>query len=251
MAAFEHLDDKICRDIASVLLFAVKALDEPPRHTSQEHKQARRLAAKCLVALGELSTELTPARVRDILDYDPDTGTLTWRERTPRPECEAIDRAWNTRFVGRPAGRIGTHGHHYVNISVAPYKMKNLAAHRLAWAHFHGEWPVGAIDHANRDPSDNRIANLRLATQAQNLQNASLRSDNTSGVKGVYWIKKEQKWGAYININKKPRRLGAFASKEDAITARQAAARKHFGEFANETEVEASSESGSHEPECS
>jgi hypothetical protein len=177
---------------------------------------------------------LTPERIRELLDYDPDTGILTWRRRGIRPGCERPDGGWNTRFAGKKAGRPDKNGHWYVAISVDLYRTKNFAAHRLAWVLYYGAWPSQNIDHANGLPADNRIANLRLATQTQNMRNTRVRSDNTSGHKGVSWSAKSKKWYAYINANGRMIPLGKFRNREDAVTTRRQAAREYFGEFARE-----------------
>ncbi len=182
--------------------------------------------------------DLTPERVRELLDYDPFTGILSWRERPIRPGCERPDKGWNTRFAGKPAGRPDKHGHIYIGIAYRRlYETRNFPAHRLAWAHYYGEWPVCDLDHKNRNPADNRIDNLRLATATLNLGNARQRKDNTSGVRGVYWDKKSRRWSAFITINRKVVNLGRFPNKAAAIHARQTLARHIFGEFANETPV--------------
>lgn len=87
-------------------------------------------------------------------------------------------------------------------------------------------------DHINRDPLDNRRCNLRPATQAENTRNQSLRKNNTSGVIGVAWVKKEEIWIARIGIDHKKIYLGSFINKDDAIRARLNAEAKYFGEFA-------------------
>jgi hypothetical protein len=101
---------------------------------------------------------------------------------------------------------------------------------------YYGEWPRGNVDHINGIPHDNRISNLRLATQTQNMQNTKLRSDNTSGVKGVYWVKRRRKWSAFISYGGKVRNLGSYATKEEAISVRRAAAERHFGQFVRRKE---------------
>lgn len=63
--------------------------------------------------------------------------------------------------------------------------------------------------------------------------NRSMRSDNTSGVTGVYWCKSRNKWNAEIRINSKKINLGYFINKEDAIKARKRAEIKYFGEYRN------------------
>lgn len=87
-------------------------------------------------------------------------------------------------------------------------------------------------DHINRNPLDNRKSNLRPATNSQNSMNRSKRADNTSGVIGVSWYKKLNKWVVKIYENKKQHHLGYFIDKEEAIKVRLRAEVKYFGEFA-------------------
>ena len=89
------------------------------------------------------------------------------------------------------------------------------------------------VDHRNGDTLDNRRKNLRIATNAQNQHNQRwLRSDNTSGFKGVTWHADKGKWNAQIYVNKKRKSLGYFPDKAMAAKAYDAAALEHFGEFA-------------------
>lgn len=175
------------------------------------------------------------AKVRELLDYNSETGVFTWLRRPIRSGAELADKGWNTRFEGkRAAGRPHRHGHLYLNIAFPVWNSKNYAAHRVAWAHYYGEWPPTTLDHVNGNPTDNRIANLRLATGSQNQRNQKRRTDNTSGHKGVSWSNATGKWYAYINVDGRMRSLGRYVDKEAAIAARRAAATKFFGEFARE-----------------
>ena len=79
----------------------------------------------------------TIEHIREVLDYDPWTGEFTWRARGPL-------RGWNTRYEGTKAGTVAAHG--YLQIGLAG---KLHRSHRLAWAHFYGEWPDSEIDHIN------------------------------------------------------------------------------------------------------
>ena len=89
-----------------------------------------------------------------------------------------------------------------------------------------------AVDHINCDGLDNRRANLRFATPAQNSANSRRRWDNTSGYKGVYFHKQTGKWRARLRSAKKHYSLGLFDNLEDAARAYRVAAEQHFGEFA-------------------
>lgn len=85
---------------------------------------------------------------------------------------------------------------------------------------YFNQWPEHEIDHRDKNPLNNAFENLRPATHAQNHQNISLRSDNTSGYRGVAWDKQASKWTAYINVEGRKRHLRYFATKEAAVAAR-------------------------------
>jgi hypothetical protein len=86
-------------------------------------------------------------------------------------------------------------------------------------------------DHIDRNPLNNRRLNLRRATHQENSRNQSKSTKNTSGVVGVSWYKRYNKWVAYIKTDKQ-NTLGYFDNKDDAIRARLNAEVKYFGEFA-------------------
>lgn len=87
-------------------------------------------------------------------------------------------------------------------------------------------------DHINHNTLDNRKCNLRVCTKSQNMMNHRRLSNNTSGVTGVCWDKRSQRWHSQIVVNKKGMHLGYYENKEDAINARKQAENKYFGEFA-------------------
>lgn len=106
-------------------------------------------------------------------------------------------------------------------------------AHRLAWLYIYGEWPIDQLDHINRNTSDNRIENLREATQSQNNANRSAnKSKKYSPLKGVSFYPDSKRWTASIRINNKNRHLGCFDTAEEAHAAYVAEADQVFGEFA-------------------
>lgn len=171
---------------------------------------------------------ITADELRKLVHYDPDTGVFTWLERPIRPGLTRCDKGWNTRFAGKIMGlRLDKRG--YRQVCIAPYS--NKFAHRLAWLYVFGVWPNGEIDHINGDPLDNRICNLREASRHQNCFNTKIRSDNTSGVKGVSVCPRGKPWRAQININKKVVVLGHYLTKEEAIERRRQAEREIHGEF--------------------
>lgn len=89
------------------------------------------------------------------------------------------------------------------------------------------------VDHIHGDESkrDNRKSNLRIATPYQNNVNKRMLDSNTSGVTGISWNKRKDKWEAYIGVNGKRLGLGYFKNFDDAVVARKAAEEKYFGEW--------------------
>lgn len=159
---------------------------------------------------------LTAARLREVLDYNPETGEFRWRmtlsQRAP---------------AGSVAGCISPEKYIRIRIDGVLYH-----GHRLAWLYVHGEWPSKRLDHKNVQRGENRIANLREATASQNLANRGLDKNNTSGVKGVSWWAGRSKWVAKIECGGRKHTLGYFDSKEAAAAAYASAATRLFGEFA-------------------
>lgn len=161
-------------------------------------------------------TNITQSELRALFDYDAETGVFTRR----------VDMALHKFKAGSPAG-LGKHGSHaQIKIRGRSYK-----THRLAWLYVYGEWPNGWLDHVNRNPSDNRIANLRVATPSQNKMNCDLRADNSSGHKGVTWVSSRRRWVSHCTVNKVRKQLGYFKDKQAAIDAYETYAKAHHGDF--------------------
>ena len=99
----------------------------------------------------------------------------------------------------------------------------------------YGPVPRGMlVDHRDRNPFNNKLSNLRLATTGQNNSNSRLRY-NVSGLKGVTWEKREKRsgrWVAQIVTGRKRILIGRFRDKYDAARAYDAAAERFHGEFA-------------------
>lgn len=162
------------------------------------------------------------AIARKLLDYDPETGILTWRVRDSEMfKSDLVAASWNERFAGKQAGGLTSGGYICVRILRA-----QLMAHRLAWFITHGTEPE-SLDHINGDTADNRLCNLRAVTHSENTRNAARRCDNTSGACGVKWHWQARLWTARITVDGKRMSLGYFRNKEDAIAARKAAERKY------------------------
>lgn len=152
-----------------------------------------------------------PVNIRHHIRYNPLTGEF-WR-RLPSGKAIAGARA----DIAAPDG--------YRRIKFAG---KDYSAHRLAWFFAKGEWPALAIDHRNLDKSDNRLANLRLATISQNGGNTRARRN---GLKGIT-VHSCGKFQASVKKDGKSHYLGLFQTPEEAHAAYQRAAVELHGEFA-------------------
>jgi len=169
-----------------------------------------------------------PESLRRLIEYNPETGEMFWKPRTPdmfvdgvsiirrgrTPEHSCAN--WNSKNAGRAALACREKRFGYLVGTIRQVRNSPLKAHRVAWAIVYGAWPEGVIDHINGDPSDNRIANLRDVTHAVNMRNSAPRSDNKSGYAGVRWCRRSQRWIATLNI-------GQFKTKAEAVAARDAA----------------------------
>lgn len=155
---------------------------------------------------------LTAERLRELLHYDPETGAFTWRS-SPRYRIEAGARAGylDTSLDYR---RIRVDGVQYLE-------------HRLVWLYVHSRWPCEQIDHANGMRDDNRLANLRECTHAENQQNHGANPRNRSGYPGVDWYAALSKWRARIRVEGRGRHLGYFTDLEEAAEAYRIAKAKY------------------------
>ena len=170
---------------------------------------------------------LTHSILKELLDYNPETGVFTWRHR---------DSSWFMshrsyasfcgKYVNKVAGnnKIAVNGKGYRNIMILNV---GYLIHRVAWFYVFGEWPVNDIDHIDGNGLNNKILNLRDVTALDNGRNKRLPSTNKSGVIGVCWHKRDEHWRATIKVEQKTISLGGFSSIDDAISARKKASVKY------------------------
>lgn len=137
-------------------------------------------------------------RLRELLDYNPTTGIFTWRHTV------------SNRVGGTRAG-ADNRGYQQIKIDRKLYQ-----AHRLAWCYVYGSWPPHMIDHINGIKHDNRVINLRLATNQENQQNRRTPQGGNPYI-GVSWHKGRQLWQSQIRVQGKPTHLGYFGSAEEAF----------------------------------
>ena len=88
------------------------------------------------------------------------------------------------------------------------------------------------VDHVNGNGLDNRRSNLRPATDEQNGQNQKIGARNTSGYRGVDFVKSRGVYRARIASGRSRASVGVFLRPEDAARAYDAAARVLYGEYA-------------------
>lgn len=153
---------------------------------------------------------ITQERLKELLIFNDDSGVFTRKVTTsPRSLKSSI------------AGSLNNDGYIRVRVDCIRYQ-----AHRLVWLYARGIWP-DKIDHINGDRSDNRLVNLRSVTHEQNQKNRKIGKNNKSGMIGVRFNKKINKWMSKIKSNRKEIHLGSFDDKFEAACARKSAEIKY------------------------
>lgn len=161
------------------------------------------------------------SRLKELLSYDPETGKITWR----------INRYGNRNSLAAAAGSIAG------GITVSGYRFMlmdqkfTVYLHRAAWAMYYGEWPSASVDHINMDRLDNRIINLRLASNSQNLCNRGPNRNNKLKTKGVT-LTSNGKFNVEVWKDYKKYYVGRFETLEEASEAYLRKAKELHGEFA-------------------
>ena len=161
----------------------------------------------------------TVEEVSFLLEYNPDTGSITWLER---PATSRFNKTFNTRYAGKEAfSYTTTYGYKEGSLL-----NQRVLAHTVAYLFKTGEWVIG-LDHLNGDKADNRACNLRKADHALNARNMPKKKTNTSGFTGVYWNKQRSKWQARLQVDGRQHHLGCFDTPEEANEARLEANEVH------------------------
>lgn len=182
--------------------------------------------------------DITQEQLRSLVHYDPEIGDFTWLRRIGDDRGTKI---FNGRFAGKSAASLRTNDGYFRLRFTVDGAFHEYMAHRLAWLYVYGLPPENGleIDHINRNRADNRIANLRLATSAENKRNAPARKNSKSGIKGVVNVGKvnqSKPWCAFIQHNKKVRNLGYFPTPEEASAAYKVASLDLHGKFSTYAE---------------
>ncbi len=159
--------------------------------------------------------------LREAFEVNIETGDLLWRIPHGR---------WG-RIPPGPAGSAGPKGR-----LVVDFKGKTRLVHRIIWAIAHGAWPPEGmeIDHVDRDCHNNRLSNLRLATQSEQMCNRGAQKSNTSGVSGVSWDRTRSRWLSRVYKDNKVVWVRRFAAFNDAVLAIKRARLTYHGEFSGD-----------------
>jgi hypothetical protein len=152
---------------------------------------------------------LTQAELQSQLHYDLDTGIFTWIKSN------------------KQAGYYPENKYSQIGIGDKLYY-----GHRLAWLYAYGYFPK-YVDHINGIKSDNRLCNLREATNQQNAFNSKISTNNTTGIKGVMWNKNAKKWHVQIVLNNKKYHIGYFIDFFEACCNAISIRKMLHGNFAN------------------
>lgn len=171
--------------------------------------------------------------LNECFDYNPDTGVLTWKRRNR--DAFVSQRgymSWNARYAGKPAGRLGLNpdgGQKCIDVCINSVFYK---AHRIVWVMSYGHIDDSIqVDHIDGNPWNNKLSNLRLATNTQNQWNKGTYSHNTSGHPGVSYDQSRNKYMSYLEHNGRRIHTARWDTKPEAIVARAIAEVIHLGEF--------------------
>ena len=159
---------------------------------------------------------ITQEELKAMLHYDPETGLFT----------RLVKMSQNTK-IGDIAGCLHHKKHSGKKYLLFSIKGKLYRCHRLAFLYMTGSFPEDQVDHINWNGTDNRWCNLREVISKDNQKNLRKPIHNTSGVVGISWHKKLNKWNARIQVMRKNISLGCYVDFNDAVTARKNAEIKY------------------------
>lgn len=171
--------------------------------------------------------KLTHARVKELFDYDPETGELSYLK----------NRNGSQRSVTKRAGYRSNQGYLDIKVDGKSYRL-----HRVVWLWVHGYFPEGDLDHINRVRDDNRLSNLRESSRSCNVFNSKKRADSPALIRGVCECRDtitEPKFLAYIGLNRKVNGLMRTSDFTEAVAHRFAAEQCLGVSSADEIETEA------------
>lgn len=161
---------------------------------------------------------MTADYLRSRLAYDPASGELRWKARDLSEGRWVAN--WNAKYAGTVAGSPDRYGYIKVTLDGHPHR-----AHRLAWVIHYGSEAPKLIDHVDLNRANNRLDNLRAATQSQNLANQA--GFSKTGFKGATRLKSGR-----FQAQVASKYLGSYATAEEAHAVAMAEANRRYGDFA-------------------
>ena len=156
---------------------------------------------------------LTQEYVKELINYDPCTGLVTWKVSRGKARAGSLASDVSVGSTGKRYGRITIH-------------KKRYKLHRIIWLYVYGSFPE-TIDHINGNSLDNRITNLRNVDLRTNSLNRRVQNNSTSGIHGVNWHKTQRSWQVSIHDRNGYKYLGKFNNLFDAACVRKSAERIH------------------------
>ena len=173
---------------------------------------------------------LTQEYLKERLEYSPESGIFRWKWYKISDNLAAQKR-WEKQYWGAVAGTCHkATGYIIINMKLECGSKAQFRAHRLAWLYVHGEWPKEYIDHIDRDPANNALANLRECTHGQNRMNSAPNKGNKTGYKCVVPAP-SGKYQAFITVKGVREYLGTHDTPAEASFAYMARALEVGGEF--------------------
>lgn len=165
-------------------------------------------------------------RLKNILNYDPDSGIFTWKVKT----CRKVT-------IGKEAGAISK-----ANPLAAPYLVLNFDGtryklHILAYFYMTGKWLPGNIDHEDGNTLNNKFLNFRIATRKEQNTNKAKHRDGVCKYKGIHFNKRTNRYVAEIMNNRVKYHLGSFDTQEEAAKAYEIKSKELHKEFATTRKV--------------
>ena len=151
---------------------------------------------------------------KDIGDY------IAYSEESSTGLINKVSRNYRAK-KGQETGGINSDGYFHMR-----FRQQIYFNHRVIYFLNTGIDPEEKqVDHIDGNKLNNKISNLRLATHKQNQDNRKKQKNNTSGVTGLYWHKRKNKYQPSIICNGKLLDLGSFnkSNKDKAIAVRIAA----------------------------
>lgn len=165
----------------------------------------------------------TQVELKSLLDYDPMTGMLIWKLRTSKQLSNPRSlKIFNAQYAGKTALN-STNNRQY---KCGRINGICVLTHQIIFILIYGYKPK-FIDHIDHNRANNILTNLREVTRTQNQQNRIIPSNNKSGIVGVRWDEKLNKWEVCIGVNGKIKKLGRFKTKQKAINIRRKAELKY------------------------